>query len=108
MNGIFFHSQEVSSDAPLDSANLPLEHRGAFVGPSGQYGPPGPQKDDPWPLSAPDMPQIKHLQVQCEKTHMRVNIEFDRPFYGMIFSKGDYLILFFFLWDFHVFTAHRK
>lgn len=36
------------------------------------------------------MPQIKHLQVQCEKTHMRVNIEFDRPFYGMIFSKGFY------------------
>jgi hypothetical protein len=34
------------------------------------------------------MPQIKHLQVQCEKTNMRVNIEFDRPFYGMIFSKG--------------------
>ncbi|XP_044740998.1 uncharacterized protein LOC123302220 [Chrysoperla carnea] len=36
------------------------------------------------------MPQIKNLQVQCEKTHMRVNIEFDRPFYGMIFSKGFY------------------
>jgi len=37
------------------------------------------------------MPQIKHLQVQCEKTNMRVNIEFDRPFYGMIFSKGEKL-----------------
>lgn len=47
--------------------------------------------DDPWPLAATaDNPQIKHLQVQCEKTHMRVNIEFDRPFYGMIFSKGFY------------------
>jgi hypothetical protein len=44
--------------------------------------------DDSWPLATPDMPQIKHLQVQCEKTNMRVNIEFDRPFYGMIFSKG--------------------
>ncbi|KAJ1526848.1 hypothetical protein ONE63_008408 [Megalurothrips usitatus] len=46
--------------------------------------------DEAWPLATPDMPQIKHLQVQCEKTHMRVNIEFDRPFYGMIFSKGFY------------------
>lgn len=47
--------------------------------------------DDQWPLTAPnDSPQIKNLQVQCEKTHMRVNIEFDRPFYGMIFSKGYY------------------
>lgn len=47
--------------------------------------------DDAWPLGAAnDSPKIKHLQVQCEKTHMRVNIEFDRPFYGMIFSKGFY------------------
>ncbi len=48
--------------------------------------------DDSWPLGSQtnDSPQIKHLQVQCEKTHMRVNIEFDRPFYGMIFSKGYY------------------
>jgi hypothetical protein len=27
-------------------------------------------------------------QVQCEKTSIRVNIKFDRPFYGMVFSKG--------------------
>lgn len=78
--------QEARCDAPLvDSAALPLEHRG------GGYGPPGPPRgDDSWPLASPDSPQIKHLQVQCEKTHMRVNIEFDRPFYGMIFSKGFY------------------
>lgn len=55
-----------------------------------QGGGGGGGNDDPWPLATPDMPQIKHLQVQCEKTHMRVNIEFDRPFYGMIFSKGFY------------------
>lgn len=49
----------------------------------------GPQ-DENWPLQAvPDAVKIKHLQVQCEKTHMRVNIEFDRPFYGVIFSKGN-------------------
>ncbi|KAK3910383.1 Cuticlin-4 [Frankliniella fusca] len=102
-----------SSDAPLlDAASLPLEHRAAYGPPAAPvYGPPplggpgpgGPlggqlggggnalgHGDEAWPLATPDMPQIKHLQVQCEKTHMRVNIEFDRPFYGMIFSKGFY------------------
>lgn len=99
--------QDVQTEGPLlDSASLPLEHRAVYGAPlsgpgghlspaTGGYAPPliqsnegGP--DDPWPLATPDMPQIKHLQVQCEKTHMRVNIEFDRPFYGMIFSKGFY------------------
>jgi hypothetical protein len=41
-----------------------------------------------WPLSKPEISQIKALNVKCEKNHMRVHIEFDRPFYGMIFSKG--------------------
>lgn len=89
-------------DAPLvDSATLPLEHRGLYGPPPAGHlagypaggipgGGAGLGPDDPWPLATPDMPQIKHLQVQCEKTHMRVNIEFDRPFYGMIFSKGFY------------------
>lgn len=86
--------QSVISDAPLlESAALPLEHRAVYGAPlpgppAPQYGAPGP--DEPWPLANSDSPQIKHLQVQCEKTHMRVNIEFDRPFYGMIFSKGTF------------------
>lgn len=93
-------SQNVHCDAPLiDSSALPLEHRAVYGPPSAGspiYGaPPAPEHnevaEDPWPLGAPnDSPQIKNLQVQCEKTHMRVNIEFDRPFYGMIFSKGFY------------------
>ena len=70
----------------------PLSSSGAGYVPPAilQQGGGGGSSDDPWPLATPDMPQIKHLQVQCEKTHMRVNIEFDRPFYGMIFSKGFY------------------
>ncbi|XP_050313381.1 uncharacterized protein LOC126748297 [Anthonomus grandis grandis] len=97
----------INCDAPLtDSASLPLEHRAVYgpplsgpgyapqslasLGGAGGGGGGGGGDDDPWPLATPDMPQIKHLQVQCEKTHMRVNIEFDRPFYGMIFSKGFY------------------
>ena len=44
-----------------------------------------------WPLSSSaDMPKINNIQVQCEKTHVRVNIDFDRPFFGVIFSKGHY------------------
>lgn len=108
-NKNFNFFQNVQSDAPLvDSAALPLEHRAVYgpPAPSPIYGSPGGLlssghetalsaggggSDDPWPLgSSNDSPQIKHLQVQCEKTHMRVNIEFDRPFYGMIFSKGFY------------------
>ena len=104
--------QICSSDQLGDSSSLPVEHRGGSfalplapqastntkrqipvpVGPSypGQ-GVGGPIQDDAWPISSPnDQPKIKNLQVQCEKTHMRVNIEFDRPFYGMIFSKGHY------------------
>ncbi|XP_020707995.1 uncharacterized protein LOC105685992 isoform X2 [Athalia rosae] len=81
----------VRCEAPLvDSSALPLEHRSVY-GPPAQYGPPQSHgAEENWPLASPDTPQIKHLQVQCEKTHMRVNIEFDRPFYGMIFSKGFY------------------
>ena len=48
------------------------------------------QEDDIWPATQPDLPQIQDIQVQCEKTSIRVNVKFDRPFYGMIFSKGFY------------------
>ena len=44
-----------------------------------------------WEQSQPsNMAMIKDLQVQCEKDMMRVRILFDRPFYGMVFSKGHY------------------
>lgn len=46
---------------------------------------------DPWQVAQPaNMAQIQDLQVQCEKDLMRVRVVFDRPFYGMIFSKGHY------------------
>ena len=28
--------------------------------------------------------------MQCEKTSIRVNIDFDRPFFGTVFSKGHF------------------
>lgn len=87
-----------------ESVNLPAEHRsypgspvgGPVFGGGSGYGP-GPASvpdigdlHDIWPAGRPDMPQIKNLNVKCEKNHMKVNIEFDSPFFGMIFSKGHY------------------
>jgi len=91
---------------PEDLSHLPLEHRGGDVliqessGPVAQaqrnpFGGFGAakrqtQEDDVWPATQPDQPQIQDIQVQCEKTSIRVNVKFDRPFYGMVFSKGFY------------------
>lgn len=36
------------------------------------------------------MPKITSLDVKCEKNLMKVSITFDKPFYGIIFSKGHY------------------
>lgn len=107
----------------LNSADLPLEHRGFgnslsyenvqphysnrppqlppqqgygqggnFGGnsltPDSGYG--GQDSNEQWLLPSPDRPKIQNIEVQCEKSSMRVSVSFDRPFYGMIFSKGHY------------------
>ena len=46
--------------------------------------------DSSWPLSQPDLPKITNIQVQCEKNSIRVNVDFDRPFFGLVFSKGHF------------------
>lgn len=46
--------------------------------------------EEQWPKAQPDMPKITSLDVTCEKNLMKVFIEFDKPFYGIIFSKGHY------------------
>lgn len=50
----------------------------------------GQQNDvDFWNVERPlDMANIASLEVMCGKTHMEVQISFDRPFNGIIFSKG--------------------
>ena len=50
----------------------------------------GPQVNEVWPLLAPDTPKIIHLDVKCEKNLMKVAVEFDKAFNGIIFSKGHY------------------
>ncbi|KAI2807049.1 hypothetical protein BLOT_009011 [Blomia tropicalis] len=46
--------------------------------------------NDIWPLSQPDLAKIVNLDVKCDKNYMKVSIEFDRPYNGMIFSKGHF------------------
>ncbi|XP_045621234.2 uncharacterized protein [Procambarus clarkii] len=60
-------------------------------GSANSYVPPealGPS--DGWPISVPEMPKITAIDVKCEKNLMKVSIAFDKPFYGIIFSKGHY------------------
>ena len=41
-------------------------------------------------LSHDEEDKIKSLDVKCEKSRMRVHIEFTRPFNGIVFSKGHF------------------
>jgi len=44
---------------------------------------------DVWQSERPkDMANIKDLDVMCGKQHMEVTITFDKPFNGIVFSKG--------------------
>ena len=43
---------------------------------------------DLWQTERPaDMAKIVDLEVMCGKEHMEVQVSFDRPFNGIIFSK---------------------
>lgn len=57
---------------------------------SAQPAPQQQQSDDVWSKPQGDMPKITSLDVTCEKNLMKVYVEFDKPFYGIIFSKGHY------------------
>lgn len=43
-----------------------------------------------WSSPATDTPKITSLDVKCEKKGMKVFLQFDKPFYGIVFSKGHY------------------
>ena len=77
-HGGFSHNLPIAVD---DSA----ERGGSYIPPNEVAS-----ANDIWPLTANDMPQIVNINVKCEKNIMRVKIEFDRQFYGIIFSKGHY------------------
>ena len=44
-----------------------------------------------WQQERPaNLPQIQNLEVMCAKDHMEVQLSFDKPFTGLVFSKGQY------------------
>ncbi|XP_073835629.1 transmembrane protein dusky isoform X1 [Musca autumnalis] len=43
-----------------------------------------------WASPVQDMAKIISLDVKCEKNGMKVFVQFDKPFYGIVFSKGHY------------------
>ena len=71
--------------APHDAFGAGSGLGGAYVPPSGHSA-----GVESWPVTSPEMPQIVALDVKCEKNLMKVRIEFDKPFNGIIFSKGHY------------------
>merc|ERR1719210_3313065 len=58
--------------------------------PAPTYVQPSKPDDAVWPQPQQDMAKITSLDVQCEKNLMKVSIQFDKPFNGIIFSKGFY------------------
>lgn len=50
----------------------------------------GPAGGESWPVASSDMAKIISLDVKCEKSLMKVYLGFDKPFYGIVFSKGHY------------------
>ncbi|KAF7490439.1 hypothetical protein SSS_04424 [Sarcoptes scabiei] len=52
-----------------------------------------PQQPEQWltqQSSSFDRPKMTNLDVKCDKNSMKVSINFDKPFQGIIFSKGHY------------------
>ena len=43
-----------------------------------------------WQSPSAEIAKIQQIEVMCEKSHIRVSITFDKPFQGIIFSKGYY------------------
>lgn len=43
-----------------------------------------------WSSPVTDTPKIISLDVKCEKKGMKVFLQFDKPFFGIVFSKGHY------------------
>jgi len=67
-----------------------VQEYGAPAAAAQEYGAPQGKQAEVWPAPAADMPRISSLDVQCDKSLMRVSVKFDRPFSGIIFSKGHF------------------
>lgn len=98
-NNHYNHKYNLPPPPPPSKSNKPsvYETKNSYNGPPppliptkqamDKYGTAG---GDIWPAPVPDMPKIISLDVKCEKNLMKVYIGFDKPFYGIVFSKGHY------------------
>ena len=87
------NNNHVRHNAPDREHNLPMPPNNAPI--ENDRPPEHPYNNGDWPMNghkqmANDKPRITHLDVKCEKNLMKVFIEFDKPFNGVIFSKGHY------------------
>ncbi|XP_022903786.1 uncharacterized protein [Onthophagus taurus] len=64
---------------PLPLRQHAMDKLGSVVGGGG---------NDLWPKPVLDTPRVISLDAKCEKNLMKVYLEFDKPFYGIVFSKG--------------------
>ncbi|XP_061498278.1 uncharacterized protein LOC1272381 isoform X2 [Anopheles gambiae] len=66
-----------------------LKAQASELSPEKLYGPPL-AGNELWSSPLQDMPKIVSLDVKCEKQGMKVFVQFDKPFFGIVFSKGHY------------------
>uniref|UniRef100_A0A182PM72 ZP domain-containing protein n=1 Tax=Anopheles epiroticus TaxID=199890 RepID=A0A182PM72_9DIPT len=66
-----------------------LKAQASELVPDKLYGPPL-AGNELWASPLQDMPKIVSLDVKCEKQGMKVFVQFDKPFFGIVFSKGHY------------------
>uniref|UniRef100_A0A182JII6 Uncharacterized protein n=1 Tax=Anopheles atroparvus TaxID=41427 RepID=A0A182JII6_ANOAO len=66
-----------------------LKAQSSELSPEKLYGAP-PSGNELWSSPLQDMPKIVSLDVKCEKQGMKVYVQFDKPFFGIVFSKGHY------------------
>uniref|UniRef100_A0A182Q5G5 ZP domain-containing protein n=1 Tax=Anopheles farauti TaxID=69004 RepID=A0A182Q5G5_9DIPT len=66
-----------------------LKAQASELSPEKLYGPPL-GGNELWSSPLQDMPKIVSLDVKCEKQGMKVFVQFDKPFFGIVFSKGHY------------------
>lgn len=75
--------------SPQHSIQKPLSHHPNEISDEKQLGVASAQ-NELWASPETDTPKIVSLDVKCEKKGMKVFLQFDKAFYGIVFSKGHY------------------
>uniref|UniRef100_A0A182N0Y2 ZP domain-containing protein n=1 Tax=Anopheles dirus TaxID=7168 RepID=A0A182N0Y2_9DIPT len=85
--GHAYHGPPPPPPPPLNT--VALKAQASELAPEKLYGPPL-AGNELWSAPLQDMPKIVSLDVKCEKQGMKVYVQFDKPFFGIVFSKGHY------------------